>query len=63
MSEWLHEGKAFTLDGRMVDLPVIQLPERTLRAVRAVRYADGFVNEILARYASSTPNAAPNRIS
>jgi citrate lyase subunit beta / citryl-CoA lyase len=29
-----HQGAAFTLDGRMVDLPVIRLAERTLRQAR-----------------------------
>jgi len=28
-----HQGQAFSLDGRMVDLPVIRLAERTLRQV------------------------------
>lgn len=32
----LHEGKAFSLDGRMVDLPVIRLAERILRAQGAL---------------------------
>jgi citrate lyase subunit beta/citryl-CoA lyase len=30
-----HEGKTFTLDGRMVDLPVIRLAEQTLQLVPA----------------------------
>ena len=32
----LHEAKAFSLDGRMVDLPVIRLAERILRAQDAL---------------------------
>lgn len=31
----MHEGRTFTLDGRMVDLPVILLAERTLQLVPA----------------------------
>jgi citrate lyase subunit beta/citryl-CoA lyase len=30
-----HRGEAFSLDGRMVDLPVIRLAEETLRRVNA----------------------------